>query len=111
LVGGASFADVAKQYSDEEATKAAGGEFGIVDASNTSLSPQTLDVLFKQKAGEVSEPIIIVYDTGYAYEIVKTIENSGDKAKGAHIIVKIGDINTALNDKKEAKPARRYIKL
>lgn len=111
LASGASFADVAKQYSEEDSTKQSGGEFGVIELSNTNLSPQTLDVLFKQKAGEVSQAFVVSYDTGYAYEIVKTIENSGDKAKGAHIIIRIKDINEFLNDKKESQPAKRYITL
>lgn len=111
LQSGASFADVAKQYSDDEFSKQAGGEFGVVELSNTALQLQTFNTLFKQKAGDVSAPIIVSYDTGYAYEIVKTLENDGIKAKGAHIIIKIGDINGFLNDKKEAEPTKRYIKL
>lgn len=111
LSSGTAFADVVKQYSEEESTKANGGEFGVVEPSSTAISPQTGDVLFKQKPNEVSKPIIISYDTGYAYEIIKTLENSSDKAKGAHIIIRIKDINEFLNDKKEKQPAERYIKL
>lgn len=111
LNNGKPFADVAKQYSDDEATKPAGGDFGAIDKANTAASPQTTDVLFAQPVGAVSEPIIISYDTGYAYEIVKTNEVAGDKAKGAHIIVRLKDVNVFLNDRKDKQPARRYIRL
>ena len=109
---GTSFADVAKQFSDDTATSAVGGEFGIVDKSNTAVAPQTLDTLFRLKTNEVSQPIIVSYDTGYAFEIIKNLDASTpDKAKGAHIIIKIKDVNLYLNDFKDKQPARRYIRL
>lgn len=111
LSEGAAFSDVAKQYSEEEITKPTGGEFGIVDSTNTALQLQSFTTLFKQKPGDVSAPFIVGYDTGYAYEIVKTLENDGTKAKGAHIIIKIADINTFLNEKKETQQTKRYISL
>lgn len=110
LEAGGAFADVAKQYSEEDFTKAQGGEFGVIELTNTALQLQTFNTLFKQKPGEVSKPYIISYDTGYAYEIIQTLENDGVKAKGAHIIIKIKDINEFLNDKKELQQTKRYIK-
>ena len=94
LNNGRPFADVAKQYSDDESTKANGGDFGTIDKANTAVSPQTTQVLFNQAAGTVSDAIVISYDTGYAYEIIKTNEVTGDKAKGSHIIIRIKDINS-----------------
>lgn len=111
LNNGKPFADVAKQYSDDEATKATGGDFGIIDKANTAASPQTTAILFSQSVGTVSDPIVISYETGYAYEIVKTNEITGDKAKGAHIIIRLKDINVFLNDKKDATQTRQYIRI
>jgi len=111
IKSGTPFADVAKQYSEDDATKATGGELGVIDASNTAASPQTIDALFKLKAGESSEPIIISYDSGYAFEIIKNIDGGSEKAKAAHIIIRLKDIATYLNDQKEKQPTRRYIKL
>lgn len=111
LKSGISFADVAKQYSEDEATKAAGGEFPVIDKSNTAVSPQTANELFRLAVGQVSDPIIVAYGNGYALQIIKSLENSGQKAKGAHIIIKLKDINTYLNDRKEKQPTRRYIRL
>lgn len=108
---GIPFEDVVKQYSDEEITKQNGGDFGSVDITNTALQLQSMASLFGQSAGQVSQPFIVSYDTGYAYEIIKTLENDGTKAKGAHLIIKIKDINEFLNEKKEAQKTKRYIKL
>lgn len=109
LASGTSFADVAKQYSDDEISKAIGGDFGVIDKSNTAVLAHTIDTLFKLKQGEVADPIIISYGTGYAYEIIKSTEVSGEKVKGSHIIIALKDINSFLNDKKDKQPTRRYI--
>ena len=111
LKGGANFADIAKEQSDDPDTKANGGELGVVDVSNTAASPQTIHTLFNLPAGGVSDPIVISYGTGFAYEILKNIDGTAEKTKAAHIIVKLADMSTYLNDLKEKHPTRRYIKL
>lgn len=111
IKGGQPFADAAKAYSDDPVTKPNGGDLGLIDKSNTAASPQTIDVLFKLKAGEISEPIVVSYDTGYAFEILQNVDGGTAKAKAAHIIIRIKDIQTYLNDLKEKHPTRRYIKL
>lgn len=111
LASGTAFTDVAKQYSEDEPSKILGGDFGVIDKSNTAVSAQTIDMLFSLKQGETSEPIIISYDTGYAYEIIKSTEVSGDKVRGSHIIIRLKDINIFLNDRKDSQPTRRYISL
>ena len=111
LASGTSFADVAKQYSDDEPSKALGGDFGVVDKSNTAVSAQTIDTLYRLKQGETADPIIISYGTGYAYEVIKSTEVNGEKVRGFHIIIVLKDINSFLNDKKDKQPTRRYISL
>ena len=111
IKSGGVFADLAKQYSDDEPSKAVGGDFGVIDKTNTAASAQTIETLFRLTVGDTAEPIIISYGTGYAYEIIKSIEVSGDKVKGSHIIISLKDINTFLNDKKDKQPTRRYISL
>lgn len=108
LKNGADFAEVAKKYSDDTTTKDSGGEFGsTISTTNRELSAQTTDTLFKLKAGEHSE----IINTGYALEIVKTIENTGDRVRGAHIVFNFKDIGTHVNDLKEKQPVRLYLKL
>ncbi len=109
IKSGTSFGDVAKTYSDDASTRPNGGDLGVVDASNTAASPQTIEALFKLKAGEVSQPIIVSYDTGFAFEILQNIDGGTSKAKAAHIIIRIKDIHTYLNDLKDKHPTRRYI--
>lgn len=112
LEGGADFAKVAKEYSDDEATKNGGGDFGVVDVSNRNVSQRTVDTLLGLKEGEYSGVVVIPYETGYALEIVKNLENAkGDQARGAHIVFKLKDISGVLNDRKDKQPYRLYIKL
>lgn len=107
LDSGATFADVAKKYSDDVATKDVGGEYGYpIDRTSGEVAPQTTDALFKLKPGEVSA----VINAGYRMEIVKNIEVQGDRVRAAHITVSFKDINAYLNDLKDKKKANLYIK-
>ncbi len=106
LKAGADFAEVAKKYSDDAATKDNGGEFGFpIDRANRNLTAQTTDALFKLQSGQVSD----VVNIGTALEIVKNIEVNGEKVRGAHILFDFKDINDYINDLKEQQPARVYI--
>lgn len=108
LKGGADFAAIAKQYSDDQTTKDNGGEFGFpVDRANRDLSAHTTSALFGLQPGQFSDVISI----GYALEIVKTLEHTGDRVKGAHILFNFKDISGHINDAKEKEPVRQYLKL
>lgn len=107
IQGGADFAATAKKYSDDTATKDNGGEYGFqIDRTNRDLSAQTVDALFKQQAGQVSG----IINTGYTLEIVKNIETTGDRVRGAHISFTFKPINTYLDPLKEKQKTSVYIK-
>lgn len=110
LATGADFTSVVNKYSTDEQSKVNGGDFGLVDKSNRSISPQTIDTLFKLQQNQISEPIVIPYGNGYALEILKNLETQGERVRGAHVIIQLKDINQFLNDRKEQKPVRLYIK-
>lgn len=106
LQSGADFAAVAKEYSDDIASKESGGDFGFwIDKTNRDLTPQATDMLFSMEPGQVS-PII---NTGYSLEIFKLLEKKDDRVRGAHILFNLKDISTYINDLKEQQPARAYI--
>ena len=111
LQAGQDFGEVAKEYSDDIGTKESGGEFGEVDASNRNVSQATVDTLLNLPEGQLSGIKVIPYQTGYALEIVKNLEDKGDSARGAHIIFQLKDISETLNDRKEEQPYRLYINL
>ena len=54
--GGADFSALAQKYSDDAASKAAGGDFGVISASS-SYPDDFKKAVFALSPGEVSEPI------------------------------------------------------
>lgn len=108
LKSGANFEDVAKKYSEDESTKANGGNFGFdIQPSDRNLTARTTMALFGLQEGQYSE----VVNIGYALEIVKVTKKDGNKLQGAHILFNFKDISEYLNDLKEAQPARTYLSL
>lgn len=108
IKSGKDFATVAKEYSDDETTKEKGGELGfLVSKSDRNIPPQTAEVLFNLKPGEVSD----VVDLGYGLEIIKNIGTEGDKVKAARIFFAYKDLDSYLNDYKDQQKARAYIKI
>jgi len=111
LEAGEDFAEVAREHSDDPITADSGGEFGEVNASNRNVSQATVDTLLNLPEGQVSGIRVIPYQTGYALEIVKNLEDKGDGARGAHIVFALKDVSDTLNDRKEQQPFRLYITL
>ncbi len=108
IKNGKDFAAAAKEYSDDETTKDKGGELGfLVSKSDRNIPPQTAEVLFNLKPGEVSE----VIDLGYGLEIIKNLGTEGDKVKAARIFFAYKDLDSYLNDYKDQQKARVYIKV
>ena len=56
LRGGADFAKLAEQYSEDLASKAAGGDFGVIKISS-EYPPELKNAVFAMKPGEISEPL------------------------------------------------------
>lgn len=55
--GGADFAALARQFSDDEETKARGGEFRPVKPNDPNLPPEIRTAIFALKPGQVSDPV------------------------------------------------------
>lgn len=108
LQAGGDFAAIAKQNSDDITTRDNGGEYGfVIEKNNKDLDPQTLAAVFKLQPGQISG----IVTTATGLEIYKMIELTDGKAKVAHITFNFKDINEFLDDRKEEKPTRPYIKL
>lgn len=108
LVSGKDFATLAREVSEEPASKVNGGEYGfLIDQTNRDISPVAVAAMFKLRPGEYSEPV----DVGYGIEIVKNIELKDNKVRGAHIVFNFKDINEYLNDLKDQQKTRTYISL
>lgn len=108
LNNGTDFAAVATAVSDDPVSKAAGGDYGfLIDKTNRDINPVTVDTLFKLKEGEYSQPI----NVGHGLEIVKNVKVEADgKIRASHIVFNFKDINEYVNDLKEQKKTRAYLR-
>lgn len=105
---GTDFAELAKQISEDQSTKAAGGDFGFaITKSNPNVSPQVIDTIFKLKPGQISD----VINTGSALEIIKVEQVTGEAVTARHIVFALKDINTFIKPLQDQHPAKTYIKL
>lgn len=108
LKSGKDFGAVAKQYSDDGATKDKGGELGfLVSRSDRNIPTQTVDALYKLQPGQISGLVNI----GYGIEIVKNLGVQDDKIKAARIFFSYQDINNFLNDYRDKQKPQTYIKV
>lgn len=108
LKNGKDFAEVAKEMSQDPVSAAAGGDYGfLVDKTNRDINPITVDALFKLKDGEYSQPL----NVGHGLEIVKNVKTEADgKIKASHIVFNFKDINEYINNLKEQKKTRAYLR-
>lgn len=107
LQAGTKFSKLAAKVSEDPSTKNNGGEYGFqIEKTSRDISPKTAAVLFGLKPGEYSKPV----DVGYGLEIVKNISKKGNKIKAAHIVFNFKDVSVYINDLKEQKPTRTYVK-
>jgi peptidyl-prolyl cis-trans isomerase C len=67
LRGGADFAKLVTQYSDDAESKAAGGDYGIAIKASSSFGQDLKKAVFAMKPGEISDPV----SQGYGYYIIR----------------------------------------
>jgi len=67
LRGGADFAKLVAQYSDDAESKGTGGDFGTPIRATTSFAPELKKTVMAMKPGEISDPI----QEGHGYYIIR----------------------------------------
>lgn len=108
LQQGTDFIAVAKQYSDDAATKDAGGEYAfLIDKSNRDVAPKVVETLLRMQPGQVSE----IIDTGYTLEIVKVLSADNGKIRAAHISISYKPVTDYVKTLQDQKPPKRFIKV
>jgi hypothetical protein len=108
LNSGTDFAELAKQVSDDQSTKANGGDYGAsIDQSNRDIAPQVSNALFNLKAGKYSD----IINAGYGLEIVKVLSIDGNKVHGAHIVFNFKPITTYTKPLEDKNPPKRFIQV
>jgi hypothetical protein len=106
LKSGVDFATLAKQVSEDEATKPSGGEFGgPVEKTNRDIQPRVIDALFKLQTGQISD----IVETPSGLEILKVYENNGGKLRAAHIFFRFNAVGTYVDPLKKEHKAHQFI--
>jgi foldase protein PrsA len=100
---GADFAALAKEFSQDSATAAAGGDLGYFKKG--TMVTEFEDVAFALKEGEISQPA----KTVYGYHIIKVIDKKGDEIKASHILITVRDYNEWLENKMNELEAKKYV--
>ncbi len=106
LSSGGDFAALAKQYSEDQATKDAGGDYGFaIERTNRNLSPQVIDALFRLGAGQTST----IVETPLGLEILKVREKDGTSVRASHIYFTFKGIGTYIDPLKKLHPSHAFI--
>lgn len=106
LDAGADFAQVAQELSQNESTKANGGDYGFeIDRNNGDIPAQVMAVLFRLQPGQYSE----IINTGYTLEIVKVNSAENGKIKASHISFTFKSINEYIDPLKAKSSTNKYI--
>lgn len=107
LRDGADFGATVTKYSDDEATKANGGQYG--DVAITYASPEVplevVQALEQMKPNGVSDIIV----TPASLEIVKLLSVENGKYKAAHIQIKLRSADSFTQDLRKEDPPHAYI--
>lgn len=105
IKSGEDFAAVAKDLSDDSATKNSGGEIGVLEEGTADLSPELQNALFNLQAGQYTE--IIASEQGLF--ILKAIDVSDSKVRTAAIFLKYSEFNSRLERLMEDGKVKPYI--
>lgn len=108
LKTGADFAALAGQVSQDEATKANGGQYpGPIDRNNADIPAAVMAQLFKLQPGQMSG----IINTGYSLEIVKVNGVQDGKVQASHIVFNYKPIDDYVKPLRDKQPPSDYIKV
>ncbi|MFO0862915.1 MAG: peptidylprolyl isomerase [Candidatus Saccharibacteria bacterium] len=93
IQGGADFATLAKQYS-QDGSAANGGDLGLF--SKGQLDPDFEAAAFALQPGQTSG----IVKTQYGYHIIKVTDKQGDQIRASHILIKGIDLDSWLRDQR-----------
>lgn len=106
LINGEDFAKVAGEVSEDQATKANGGQYAAaITPGARDFHPNVTNELFKLKAGQTST----IIKAGNTLQIVKVTENNGKTVRASHIQFNLKDINSYIKKKQSSVPVNTYI--
>lgn len=100
---GVKFSEVASKYSDDEVTKAQGGDAGWVGRGTTVKEYE--DAVFALKKGEVSKVVKAVN----GYYILKATDIASGKVRVSQILVQVDSFQDWLDKKVSEAKVKKYI--
>lgn len=83
IKAGADFAELAKKYSEDPGSAAAGGDLGFVKRG--VFYPEFESVAFRLSEGEISD----VIETPVGFHIIQLLERRGESIRTRHILIKV----------------------
>jgi hypothetical protein len=111
--GGADFAGLAKQSSDDPAAKDNGGDYGyVITKTNPNVPPEVVDALFKLKVGQVSDLILaspVLGGQGPSFQVVKLTGVNGDTVTAQHIVINLKDSISYIKQLEAKNPPHTYV--
>ncbi len=108
IKAGADFGEMAKANSDDLETKAAGGLIDrVITRSSRDFTAAQLETIYTLKVNQISD----VTETPRGLEIMKVLENDGQKVKIAHILIAYRDLDQYLDEQLTTKKLTKYIKI
>jgi len=81
LLGGDSFAELAREFSDDPASKDLGGDLGFVRRGE--LVREYEEVAFSMSEGQVSD----IVESSFGYHIIQLLEKQGERIRSRHILI------------------------
>lgn len=107
LQGGADFATVATQATDDAATKATGGAYAAaITPSDRNVAPIITQTLTKLKPGQLSG----IVNTGYTLEILKVTDANPTSLHASHVQFNFQDINAYVGPLRTKDAPHQFIK-
>ena len=107
LIGGADFAAVAAQSSDDVTTKGSGGQYpGAITPNDANYAPAITAELFKLSPGQISG----IINSGYTLDILKVIDGNSTSLHAAHIQLSFLPISVYVKPLQTKHSAHTYIK-
>jgi len=109
----ASFADLAKKYSDDPAAKDNGGDYGFaISRTNPNVPPEVVNALYSMKVGQVSGVIIaspVLAGQGPSLQIVKLTGIKGGSVTAQHITINLQNPSVFIKQLESQQPSHAYV--
>lgn len=103
---GEDFATIATQVSEDQFTKANGGQYAQpLTLSDRDVPPALSAEIFRLQPNQVSG----IVNSGYTLNIAKVTEVTGNTRRAAHIQFNLKDINEYVAPLQKSEPSRQYI--